>query len=286
MCCFDSIFLYRYAENLENHFPRAVPDTLFIKHMSDVLFKHGFTPQTSINLVSTCRDEICRPFTDQLDRLWGSSFNVSSLGGFCFCGRTGFKAAMAHAPVVDGIERYVIWVAPHIGLTLEGEFGKVYRPGRPAPSSACGAVILLHNELKTARLKVTMDPIDMEQSVLKQLLVNNIPYGHVPTLVELTYKVYETILEEVQMIAAAAVDPTKCEYVIVAGVQVHGPVGQGFHGPQGQDFFWPGQKLITRVGHFVVSAQHILASASRGRSSRPRMRSLVRVLFDPTPQVK
>jgi len=237
--------LSRYADLLENHFPRAIPDSLFIKHMSDVLFKHGFTSETSINLVSTCRDEICRPFTDQLDRLWGSSFNVSSLGGFCFCGRTGFKAAMAHAPVVDGIERYVFWVAPHIGLTLEGEFGKVYRPGRPAPSSACGAVILLHNELKTARLKVTMDPIDMEQSVLKQLLVDNIPYGHVPTLVELTYKVYETILKEVQMIAEASVDPSKCEYVIVAGVQVHGPLGQSFQGPQGHDFFWPGGKTTS-----------------------------------------
>ena len=60
---------------------------------------HGFNPNTSINLVSTCRDEICRPFTEKLDRIWGSSFNISSLAGFCFCGRTGFKAAMAHAPV-------------------------------------------------------------------------------------------------------------------------------------------------------------------------------------------
>ena len=228
---------------LETHFPRALPDSLFIKHVSEVLHDHGFTPQSSINLISTCRDEICRPFTDQLDKLWGNSFNVSSLGGFCLCGRTGFKAAMAHAPVVDGVERYVIWMAPHVGLTLDGEFGKVYRPGRAAPSSACGAVISLHNELRTARLKVSMDPIDMEQSVLKQLLVDNIPYGHVPTLVELTYKVYDTILEQVRMIAEAAVDPAKCEYVIVAGIQVHGPLGQSFNGPQGQDFFWPGSSI-------------------------------------------
>lgn len=32
-----------------------------------VLGTHGYNPKTSINLVSTCRDELCRPFTDNLD---------------------------------------------------------------------------------------------------------------------------------------------------------------------------------------------------------------------------
>jgi hypothetical protein len=85
---------------LEQSFPRAVPDDVLIKHATRVLATHGFDSQTSINLVSTCRDEICRPLTEKLDRIWGSSFNISSLAGFCFCGRTGFKAAMAHAPVL------------------------------------------------------------------------------------------------------------------------------------------------------------------------------------------
>jgi hypothetical protein len=209
-----------------------VPDAVLIKHVTKVLAKHGFTPESSINLVSTCRDEICRPFTEQLDRVWGNSFNISSLAGFCFCGRTGFKAAMAHAPVVDGTERYVFWVAPHIGLTLEGEVGKVFRPGREAASSACGAMIAVHNELKSGRLQVSLDPLDLEQSLLKQQLVNSLHYGHVPTLVELTYRAYETIFAEVQKLAAASIDPLKCEYVIIAGIQVHGPLGQ--------NFFWPG----------------------------------------------
>jgi hypothetical protein len=187
----------RYADILETHFPRAVPDAVLIKHVTKVLSKHGFTPESCINLVSTCRDEICRPFTEQLDRVWGNSFNISSLAGFCFCGRTGFKAAMAHAPVVEGIERYVFWVAPHIGLTLEGEVGKVYRPGREAASSACGAMIAVHNELKSGRLQVSLDPLDLEQSILKQQLVNSLHYGHVPSLVELTYRAYETIFSEV-----------------------------------------------------------------------------------------
>ena len=72
----------------------------------------GFNPLTAINLVSTCRDEICRPFTEKLDAKWGEHFSISSLGGMVFCGKTGFGAGMAHSPIVGGKERYVFWVGP------------------------------------------------------------------------------------------------------------------------------------------------------------------------------
>lgn len=106
-----------------------------------MLNKHGYTTETSINLVSTCRDELCRPFTELLDKQWKPYFNIASLAGFVFCGRTGFKAAMAHAPVVNGREKYVFWVASHIALDAEGNVGNCERHGRDYPSSACGALL-------------------------------------------------------------------------------------------------------------------------------------------------
>jgi hypothetical protein len=45
--------------------------------------------------------------------------------------------------------------------------------------------------------QVSLDPLDLEQSLLKQQLVNSLHYGHVPTLVELTYRAFETIFAEV-----------------------------------------------------------------------------------------
>ena len=59
-----------------------------------------------------------------------------------FCGRTGFKAAMAHAPVVDGKERYVFWVAPHIAFSGDNEVGKVWRPGYTRPYADTGSLSL------------------------------------------------------------------------------------------------------------------------------------------------
>jgi len=143
----------KFAEHLENLFPRAVPEDVFIETVTKVVSAHGFTPETSINLVSVCRDEICRPFVDKLDKIWSNSFNISSLAGMIFCGRTGFKAAMAHAPVAHGKERYIFWVAPHIAVSLSGGIGKVWRTGRMKQSSACGALMAVQNEIMSGQVK-------------------------------------------------------------------------------------------------------------------------------------
>jgi len=222
----------QYAETLESLFPRSVPETIFIEKMSGVLGHHGFTPDNAINLVSTCRDELCRPFVQHLDKTWGHSFNISSLAGMVFCGRTGFKAAMAHAPMVDGKERYIFWVAPHMALPIHGETGVVYRPGREKPSTACGALLAILGEMKANKINMHLDPSDLEQSLVKQHVVSHLQYGHVPSLTELTYAAHACIVEEVLRTAEAAVDQSCCEFVIVSGIQIHGALGQ--------NFFWPG----------------------------------------------
>jgi len=96
-----------YCKKLRDRFPGVMDEASFIECMSRVVKDKGFNPKTSINLVSTCRDEICRPFTEKLDSMWGEHFNIASLGGFVFCGKTGFGAGMAHSPVSGGKERYM-----------------------------------------------------------------------------------------------------------------------------------------------------------------------------------
>uniref|UniRef100_A0A6U2HGA8 Limiting CO2-inducible protein B/C beta carbonyic anhydrase domain-containing protein n=1 Tax=Hemiselmis andersenii TaxID=464988 RepID=A0A6U2HGA8_HEMAN len=242
-----------FAEMLEDLFPRAVPEQVFVKHMSSVLNNHGFKKDTSINLVSTCRDELCRSLTDLLDSEWNPHFSISSLAGFVFCGRTGFKAAMAHAPVVNGKERYVFWVAPHIALSADGQVGKCFRPHRRDASSACGALLGVLAELKSGKMSLRLDQTDIEQSLVKQELVGHLPYGHLPTLVELTYAAYDCILKEIKETAAVSIHPSNCEYAIVAGIQIHGPGGQ--------NFFWPGMMSTYDGTGFKVDMYEEYATA-------------------------
>lgn len=65
-----------YCESMNEIFPGAIDEEKFIESMSRVVMERGFNPKSSINLVSTCRDEICRPFADKLDSLWGEVENV------------------------------------------------------------------------------------------------------------------------------------------------------------------------------------------------------------------
>jgi hypothetical protein len=152
--CDDTLLNVLHDRNPLQLFPGAIPEDKFIESMSRVVMGKGFNPKTSINMVSTCRDEICRPFVEELDSLWGESFNIASLGGFVFCGKTGFGAGMAHSPQKDGKERYVFWVAPHVAFGTDGPVGQIWRSGRDQISSACGALIALNGQIESAKLNV------------------------------------------------------------------------------------------------------------------------------------
>ena len=199
----------------------------------------GFNPLTAINLVSTCRDEICRPFTDKLDAKWGEHFTISSLGGMVFCGKTGFGAGMAHSPICpDGKERYVFWVGPHIAIGTAGEVGQIFRKGRDKINSACGALIALNGQIAGGKLNMSLDPVDTEMSLLRQQVLSKLSYGQQPNLVGITYAAHDCIVDQVRNTAKSAANPSSSEYVIISGVQIHGALGH--------NFWWPGS-----ITHFA-----------------------------------
>ena len=125
----------------------------------------------------------------------------------------------------------ILWIAMLMDVFLL-QVGKVWRPGRAKASTACGALLALLGEIKNGRVNLTLDPNDMEMSLLKQQIMSHLDYGNEPTLVELTYAVHDCILSDVRRTAEAAVNLDTAEYVIVSGIQVHA----GFS----QTMFWPG----------------------------------------------
>jgi len=246
-----------YAESLNELFPGAVDEAKFIETMGRVAQSEGFNPKSAINLVSTCRDEICRPFTEKLDAAWAQHFNIASLGGMVFCGKTGFGAGMAHSPQVGGKERYVFWVGPHIAFGTGGSVGQIWRPGREGISSACGALIALNGEIDRAKMNVGLDPVDTEMSLLRQQVMGKLTYGQKPNLVGITYAAHDCILDQVTMTAEVAANKATSEYIIISGIQVHGALGQ--------NFWWPGS--ITKYANGVatdLSAKYDAAIEEQG----------------------
>lgn len=221
-----------FRNALNQHFPGAMPEADFVKQTLALLSTYGFCRSNTIPCIGVCRDELTRTLVDAIQQTWGEAFNGSSLGGMLFLGTTGFSAAEHHAPEIEGRERYVYFAMPHIALGEHGEQGLCTRPGRDAPSTACGALMAFQQELASGHLSLTLDPDDVEQSLLKQRLFKKIQYGQVPDLVTLTQLAHAAILEDLERMISLTVDPVRNDYAVLTGIQIHGP--------QGSNYVWPG----------------------------------------------
>lgn len=218
---------------LRKYFDRTYPEVDFIKRTYSVLKEHGFNDENTIAATCICRDEISQTLRSIIKHMWGGdAFNLSSLAGMFFAGKTGLLAAMHHAPVVENRERYVFYALPHIAIGAEGQIGVCKRTGRAGDSTACGALNAFQKEMAGGRLNLSLDSEDMEQSLTKQRLLREIPYGHVPDLLELTKITQKAIYADLESVIGKIVDSGKSDYALITGIQIHGPEN---------NYVWPGE---------------------------------------------
>jgi hypothetical protein len=212
-----------FEDILSKHFDTVYTEVEFVKKSYEALKKFGFNDDNAIAAVCVCRDEISQSMRSIVKHMWGEAFNLSSLAGMFTAGKTGLKAAMHHAPRVDGKERYVYYVIPHIAINEEGKTGFCKRKGIKEDSSACGALCLFLDELNKGKLHITLDEEDIEESLIKRRLLKEIPYGHIPDLLELTKITRKVIQTDLEHALEMIVDKTKSDYALITGIQIHGP---------------------------------------------------------------
>ncbi len=214
-----------FEEAIEHHFPGSVDEADYVKRSLTLLEPHGFTADNTIACVGTCRDELCLPLKGHVLDVWGEAFNFSSLGGLLTLGRTGFHAAHAHSPVDGGRTRHVYFCMPHIGIGPKGEVGSYLRPGMERMSTACGALVAVHKELSSGSLNLSLDMLDIEQSLLKNRMVRMLTWGEMPDLGSFTKLMEQAIKEDLEQEIVQTCDTDKTDYAVFTGVQIHGPDG-------------------------------------------------------------
>ena len=230
----------RFEKALSIHFPNAIQQEDFVRGTFEALQARGFRAENTIAFVSVCRDELTLPFVEDIKKTWGEAFIFSSLAGMIFLGKTGFLAAQHHAPNKDGRERHVYFAFPHIGLDAQGHIGLYRRPGRLQSSYACGALHGFQKELANRTVNLSLDPDDLEQSLLKQHLFRKLQYGDVPDLLGLTKIAQVVILEELERMIHLTVNQKNTDFAVLTGIQIHGP-GE-------KDFIWPCEVYWTIKG--------------------------------------
>ncbi|CAI5503806.1 unnamed protein product [Closterium sp. Naga37s-1] len=208
-------------------FPNAMQEEMFMHAVADELRNLGFKRDNCIALVNTCRDEVCRPIVNLIDKEFGLSFNIAGLGGLVNCGKTGFKAAMSHSPEfpceTDGKprERYIFFGFPHVSIGESGEVGSLLRRGRGKPSSACGALIAIKGDI-SAGGEIEEDPNNAEYVLLKKKIAAKIPSSSgSPSLVQVTRAALQAITDDLENLISLTVDPATADYAVITGVQIH-----------------------------------------------------------------
>jgi hypothetical protein len=211
-------------KKFQDYFDRVFREHDFVKGGLEALSPLGFTADNTIACVSLCRDEISSTLAASVREVWGESFNLSSLAGMFFVGKTGLSAAVHHAPRVDQRHRYVFYAVPHIAVGEGGRLGLCSRKGIEE-SNACGALCAFLSELKAGRLSLAMDQDDLEMSLLRLRLLKEIPYGRVPDLLELTRLTQRIIVADLERAIETVVDPETSDYALLTGIQIHGQDG-------------------------------------------------------------
>lgn len=212
-----------FEDVLKKFFLKVHTEADFVTRTNKALSRFGFNADNTIACVACCRDEISQTLPSLIKGAWGEAFNLSSLAGMFFAGQTGLMAAMHHSPIVEGKERYVFYALPHIAIDGEGRIGVCKRAGREGESIACGALNSFQKELASGKLNLSMDDIDLEQTLLKRRLLREIPYGHVPDLLELTRIAQRAIQKDIEYALNTIIDKTKSDYAMITGIQIHGP---------------------------------------------------------------
>ncbi len=186
----------KYLSYLSDHFKEDLKKMLFATSVC----------ADDINVSTDFRRVLTRPFT------------LGGLGGIPFAGLTGMVAFSHHIP--DNGSAFIFY-GPHIGITDEGELGKMRRPGQAELSNSCGALMLA-----LSRLEIEDEiyvPMNVEYDYQQVLLERSVmPYKHdilisdnrKKAITEVTYK---NIDRQLHFLIRKAKDEFRCKRIYLLG---------------------------------------------------------------------
>ena len=138
-----------------------------IHYLGLMQIEHNINISKVLMATSVCSDDINVPSTTFFNVLFGP-FIMGGLGGLPFAGQTGMTAFAHHIP--DEGSAFIFY-GPHIGLTLEGDLGKMYRPRQEQTGNSCGALMLALSRLQKEGYTPVLNEDDYQQMKLEESLL-------------------------------------------------------------------------------------------------------------------
>mmetsp|Transcript_10827 Transcript_10827/g.16122 ORF Transcript_10827/g.16122 Transcript_10827/m.16122 type:complete len:549 (+) Transcript_10827:171-1817(+) len=142
------------ADAIAKNFPNAIPIHDFNAELYGMLQARGYTQQNTLLATSICPDEINSGFVLDMLHTWElpKQFTLGGLAGVPFVGTSGMDAFLHHVPNANNqLGKVVIVFGPHIGITEDGQVGKIARENQGGASTACGAAIGAYKAIMKAQ---------------------------------------------------------------------------------------------------------------------------------------
>lgn len=186
----------KFDELVKQHFPDAMDakDTS-IHYLGKMHLDHKMDISKVLMATSVCSDDINVPSTTFFNVLFGP-FILGGLGGLPFTGHTGMISFAQHIP--DRGSGFLFY-GPHIGITLEGELGKMYRPRQEETGNSCGALMLALSRFQDATYNPANHEDDYQQYLLEKSLLpyrNDIMSSDNPEI-SITEAAYQVIHDKI-----------------------------------------------------------------------------------------
>lgn len=187
---FESVVLANYPDALDTR-------ETSIRYLGLLQNGHDIDISKMLMATSLCSDDINIPSTSFFNAVWGPFF-LGGLGGLPYAGITGMTAFAHHIP--DNGTAFIFY-GPHIGVTLDHEVGKMYRPRQEQPGACCGALMLALNRFKDDNYTPEIKKEDYQQTYLESLLYprkEEIIHDDAPErkITECTYELIDDMLHQ------------------------------------------------------------------------------------------
>ena len=159
------------STTIQRIYPDAIPMTTLQNNVCSNVREQGGDGDHTIWATSLCSDEVTNSFHYFTEQMAGPGpFILGGITGIPFAGITGMKAFLSHVPT--GGKAMIVY-GPHIGITKEGEFGKVNRKNREGLSSCCGSITSAVDSISVQDSGIQDDPLDYQQTRVIQHLHNH-----------------------------------------------------------------------------------------------------------------
>lgn len=209
----------KIKETVTRHYPNAKTGAEITESYLSLLEKEYKSDlKKMLFATSVCSDDV--NVSTDFRRVLSRPFTMGGLGGLPYSGFTGMVAFSHHIP--DGGDAFIFY-GPHIGMTDEGELGRMRRIGQARLTNSCGALMLALERFQKDNNETTYIPqsvyYDYQQIQLEQLLM---PYKHEIVHAEnpkktITDFTYSAIDRQIKQLVKMSILEFSCERIFLLG---------------------------------------------------------------------